>query len=183
MTQDFCTALFTQFTLRHVPISIPALFRLHIKVIWHRCRHVRHMLAYFYLYLRHVWQSSSWWCNLFLSAARSGAWWRHGSEVALGTSLLTNKRSQVNKTPQNNLYLKAIYMRLHARVQHTWVVTNIRIDRKLPNIEGLNDICVPLLSVFNVMENVIHGLSWHILAQHPTLREEEGQKEKQRLKF
>lgn len=159
--------------------SIPALLRSQIKVIWHKCCHVRH----FHVYLRHVWQSSSWWCNLFLLAARSGAWWRHGSEVALGTSLLTNKRSHVNKASQNNLYLNDIYMRLHASVQHTWVVTNIRIDRKLPNIKGLNDICVPLLSVFNVMENVIHGLSWHILAHHPTLREEEGQKEKQRLNF
>lgn len=67
----------------------------------------------------------------------------------------------------------------HANGWHTWVVTNIRVDCKFPDIEGLNDICVPFPSVFNVVENVVHGLSWHVLAHHPTLRTRDTGTERQ----
>lgn len=65
--------------------------------------------------------------------------------------------------------------RLHVSVQHTWVVTNIRIDRKFPDVEGLNDVCVPFSSVFSVVENVVHGLSRHVFTHHPTLRDRQRQ--------
>lgn len=49
-------------------------------------------------YLQHVWQSSSWWCNLSLLAARSGVWWHRGSEEGVDISLLTNTINLVDKT-------------------------------------------------------------------------------------
>lgn len=61
-------------------------------------------------------------------------------------------------------------------VEHTWIVTNICIDCKFSDIEGLDDIGVPFFSVFNVMENIIHSLGGHVLTDHPALYQKERER-------
>ena len=60
------------------------------------------------VYSQHVWQSSSWWCNLSLLAARSEVWWHRGSEVDLDTSLLAYKRKLADQADRRALYCMCV---------------------------------------------------------------------------
>lgn len=52
----------------------------------------------------------------------------------------------------------------------TGVIAHVSVDCQAGNVESLNDVAVPLLPVFNVVEDVVERLRWHIATLHPALR-------------
>lgn len=56
----------------------------------------------------------------------------------------------------------------------TRVIAHVSIDCQAGDVEGLNDVAVPLLSILNVVEHVIERLGWHVSAFHPALRTHTG---------
>lgn len=56
----------------------------------------------------------------------------------------------------------------------TRIISYVSVDCQAGDVESLNDITVPLLSVFYVMQDIVERLSWHITALHPALQTDIG---------